>query len=679
MPMAENRDPEITPEPAAIPVPGIPPEPMVIQEPEIRTVIPVLPGPGFWGALGWCLVLVLVSVLLAIPLVIVLIIVGRERGLSLFLLAQELSILVLGLIAAAYVFKIKFRRVLALRRVSLLQLLLVVLLAPPLFILVTEVVNLAEWSSEDMRARQGRAMVPSKDRATAQKGLSEHSVPEVDSRRPVATARLDLMRRLDEELAKQPWLWALVTVSLLPGVGEEIFFRGFLSRGLVARYGVIGGTLLTALIFAVIHIDPVQICATLVLGIALQVVFLTTKSLPAAMLLHTLHNGVVCAALKLGQDASIDLTGQEGAEHLPWLVVVTALVAVVTLGFLLYETQTRWLMPDGREWSPGYVTAEMPAALLGAVPRSRSPRRGTALLGSGAYTVFAATFAWPFFFEHEPKSAWAYNNRGNAYLEKGEFDRAIADYSAAMQLEPTFAWSYCNRGLALAKKGEFRDALPDLNEAIRLDPKLADAYRNRGWAYVELNENDKAIADLVSAIRLGSTDAFTYVTRGRAYHNQEAHDQAITDFNEAIRIDPREASAYANRGLSYSAKGAYDQAIDDWNQALHLDGDAWTYNALAWLRIDCPEPKHRDGKKAVQCATRACELTNWKEAPYLWTLAAAHASCGRLEEAVNWQEKAWQLAPEKDKANYLAQLEFYRAAQLHPQPADPLLKSRPDN
>jgi hypothetical protein len=53
-----------------------------------------------------------------------------------------------------------------------------------------------------------------------------------------------------------------------------------------------------------------------------------------------------------------------------------------------------------------------------------------------------------------------------------------------------------------------------------------------------------------------------------------------------------------------------------------------------------PDAAHRDGQKAVDLATKACELTDWETAAYIGTLAAACAEAGRWDDAVKRQEKA---------------------------------------
>jgi lipoprotein NlpI len=105
--------------------------------------------------------------------------------------------------------------------------------------------------------------------------------------------------------------------------------------------------------------------------------------------------------------------------------------------------------------------------------------------------------------------AFAYNNRGIAYDEKKDFDRAIADFTEAIRLDPKYAAAYDNRGNAYNAKGDFDRAIPDYTEAIRLDPKNAFAYRHRGLAYFYNGNFAKALADLGQASGLDPKDAYT--------------------------------------------------------------------------------------------------------------------------------------------------------------------------
>jgi lipoprotein NlpI len=104
--------------------------------------------------------------------------------------------------------------------------------------------------------------------------------------------------------------------------------------------------------------------------------------------------------------------------------------------------------------------------------------------------------------------AWAYNNRGNAYNDKGDNDRAIADYDQAIQLDPQYAFAYHDRGNAYHDKGDNDRAIADYNQAIQLDLKDAVAYFDRGRVYLYADLLPKALADINQASALNPKDAY---------------------------------------------------------------------------------------------------------------------------------------------------------------------------
>ncbi len=79
--------------------------------------------------------------------------------------------------------------------------------------------------------------------------------------------------------------------------------------------------------------------------------------------------------------------------------------------------------------------------------------------------------------------------------------------------------------------------------------------------------------------------------------------------------------------------------------------------------VSSSDPEFRDVDKATDYATRACELTEWKESGLLDTLAAACAASGDFDAAVKWQLKSIDLAPDEQKAELRERLERYRAME----------------
>jgi len=165
----------------------------------------------------------------------------------------------------------------------------------------------------------------------------------------------------------------------------------------------------------------------------------------------------------------------------------------------------------------------------------------------------------------------AYDNRGDTYSSKGEYDRAIADYTKSIEINPKNASAYNNRGDAYSSKREYDRAIVDFSKAIEIDPKDTYAYRNRGAAYANKGEHDRAIVDCNKAIEIDPKDALAYITRGVTYWIKGEYDRAIADYTKAIEIDPKDALNYSNRCTAYWRKGEYDRAIVDYTKAIEID------------------------------------------------------------------------------------------------------------
>lgn len=115
-------------------------------------------------------------------------------------------------------------------------------------------------------------------------------------------------------------------------------------------------------------------------------------------------------------------------------------------------------------------------------------------------------------------------NRGFAYDEMGDYDRAIADYSKVISLKPD-AWQiYFRRGLAYRENGEFQQALADIDTAMA--PKThppSDGtflFGERGVVEFALGHFTEADKDFSKVLTLDPTDQYAMlwlqVTRNAA-------------------------------------------------------------------------------------------------------------------------------------------------------------------
>ncbi len=173
------------------------------------------------------------------------------------------------------------------------------------------------------------------------------------------------------------------------------------------------------------------------------------------------------------------------------------------------------------------------------------------------------------------------------------------------------------------------------------EKKEALKHSNEAFAALINGDYDKAIAEATEAIRFDPENMMAYLNRGSAYVLKGEPDQAIKDFDRVIQLDPKEVRGYDNRAAAYAAKGDYRKAVEDYREAMRVGPKKYEpYAYLADLLATCPDRDLRDGKKAVELATKACELTKWNDSDSLSALAAAYAEVGDFKMAVEWQKKA---------------------------------------
>ncbi len=180
----------------------------------------------------------------------------------------------------------------------------------------------------------------------------------------------------------------LLIIAVAPAIGEELVFRGMIGRGLVARWGLVGGVLISSLMFAAVHFHPVHAAAVLPIGIALHCIYLATRSFWAPMLLHFLNNAWATVASRMATVDELPVVDEAPSPVLIW----ASLTAMVVLGAVLYRTRTRYILPDGKEWTPGYLTAEQPPAELGARIAGGTDTGRNLLMAATAWASFTVAF-----------------------------------------------------------------------------------------------------------------------------------------------------------------------------------------------------------------------------------------------------------------------------------------------
>lgn len=180
--------------------------------------------------------------------------------------------------------------------------------------------------------------------------------------------------------------------------------------------------------------------------------------------------------------------------------------------------------------------------------------------------------------------AWSDYSEAKKAGKSKDFDKAFALYQKVIdsgQLKgKDLAEIYYSRGNTWFDKGDLDKAIADFSKCVELDPKNGDAYYSRAFAWDYKGEPDKAIADFTKAVEINPKDAESYYSRGNTWFDKGDMVRAIQDFTKAVEVQPNFSDAYYNRSIAYSNRGDLDKAFTDAKKALSLEPKNTTFKAL---------------------------------------------------------------------------------------------------
>lgn len=103
----------------------------------------------------------------------------------------------------------------------------------------------------------------------------------------------DLVRRFLRVLFRHARPGAVVVVSVLAGIGEELLFRGVIQTGLVGLWGPGIGILLASLLFGAAHaVSASYLLLATLMGLYLGLIYHWTGNLLIPIIIHALYDWI---------------------------------------------------------------------------------------------------------------------------------------------------------------------------------------------------------------------------------------------------------------------------------------------------------------------------------------------------------------------------------------------------
>jgi Tfp pilus assembly protein PilF len=245
----------------------------------------------------------------------------------------------------------------------------------------------------------------------------------------------------------------------------------------------------------------------------------------------------------------------------------------------------------------------------------------------------------------KPDSFEVHSMLGAILFRLGKLDEAIEHSRAALRYMPGALEVRNNLGSALAAKGQLEEAIVHLKQVVEANPEMTGACVNLAQALSDYGRDEEAIAYLENCLKSEPRQFVFHNCLAQFHHRRKNLIQSVLHYNESLRLNARQPEVLSRLASVHIEQGQIYEAINCWNRALELRPDWLTVlNNLAWIRAAHPNPQLREPNRAIQLATKACELTQHKEPAVLDTLAVAYAASGQFEKAVETAQKALSLA-----------------------------------
>jgi len=197
--------------------------------------------------------------------------------------------------------------------------------------------------------------------------------------------------------------------------------------------------------------------------------------------------------------------------------------------------------------------------------------RGGVYFDKGEYDHALADYTWAIHLgpEELDTPVW-YHDRGMVKRELGDLAGALRDYDEALERSPD-AQTYVGRGYVYFDQKKYERAIEDFSMAIELGTNESSNWNERCWARAVWGEQlEEAMDDCDQALWIDPENSYAYDSRGLVHLRLGNWDSALLDYQSARDIDPA-ASAYFGHGIALKRLGNDEEAAADFAKAAEID------------------------------------------------------------------------------------------------------------
>ena len=208
--------------------------------------------------------------------------------------------------------------------------------------------------------------------------------------------------------------------------------------------------------------------------------------------------------------------------------------------------------------------------------------------------------------EVDPSYLGSYNDRGLLLYTIQQFDAAILDFSAGLEIAKTDSSKHLlllNRAAAKIYKRNFMDAYDDLMTIYRKDSSDIGMLTNLASICDEIGKGNETLMYLERVIKIDPTNFPAYGNIGFKYQEMGDYKTAIKYFDKVLELQPNEPLGFSNRSFAKLKSGDIKGAYTDIEKSLSIypnNSYAYRMRALIYIQDKKTELACKDLDKALE-------------------------------------------------------------------------------
>lgn len=244
--------------------------------------------------------------------------------------------------------------------------------------------------------------------------------------------------------------------------------------------------------------------------------------------------------------------------------------------------------------------------------------------------------------------AQIYDNLGDAYMAKGDFNQAGKSFEEAVGLDPSRMTSLQSAGSAYLRLAEYDKAASTLNRLLVLNPtdshpilflRLSLAYKHQGKSKEETETLDVAIKRLQALTAQSAKDPALLNSVADAYFELSYYEQAAQVYEQSLTLRKDQPVVLRRLGICYYAMGRYPDAARVLKEGVSLARN----DSSGWLWLGRSLDKLGSAAEAQDAfnETVASDSEEWGDEPPPVPIAAGYAarSAGDNGVSIRWLEE----------------------------------------